>query len=329
MPITAKLEKLVSILADGRFHSGQDIGKVLSLSRGGVWKLVQSLEPLGLDVFAIPGKGYRLSQGFELLDHNRVLSILDDECKRDIAKLIVRMLVDSTNDDLKKESQNAAQHGSVLLAEYQLKGRGRRGRQWLAPFASSIFLSLVWRFEEGYSQFNGLSIVVALSVLQALQGLGADKIQLKWPNDLLHENRKLAGILVELGTDKMGQPFAVVGLGLNVNLGRFSHESIDQEIIDIYRAGLEGVSRNLLVARILNKLFRNLNQFTQQGLKPFMQFWQDYDCLHGQTVQIFQADESIRGIAQGIDDTGALILHTEEGPQRFYSGDVSLRKPIS
>lgn len=204
--------KLIALLADGEFHSGEHLGESLGMSRAAINKHIQTIREWGLDVFTVPGKGYSLHGAIQLLEAERILSLLEDK------RVSVLPVVDSTNQYLL--DRIAELHsGDACVAEYQQAGRGRRGRQWISPFGANLYLSMFWRLEQGPAAAMGLSLVIGMVMAEVLQRLGAADVRVKWPNDLYLNDRKLAGIPVEL-TGKTGDAAQlVIGAGINGDAG--------------------------------------------------------------------------------------------------------------
>ncbi len=202
---------LIKLLADGQFHSGEALGESLGISRSAISKHIKVLQLWGLDLFRIQGKGYCISTSIELLDCDKILSQV--KCPQ----LELIPIIDSTNQYL-LDRFGLLPKGAVCLAEYQQAGRGRRGRQWLSPFGSNLYLSMYWRLDAGMAAAMGLSLVVGVAIAETLQSLGADEVRVKWPNDLYYRDKKLAGILVEMTGQAGDAAHLVIGMGLNINM---------------------------------------------------------------------------------------------------------------
>lgn len=233
---------------------------------------------------------------------------------------------DSTSSELLRRADAGAPAGTVIVADRQTAGRGRRGRQWLSAAESSLTFSLLWRFPGNMSRLGGLSLAVGLALARALEGQGAQGIGLKWPNDLLlataEGQAKVAGVLVELASDRRGCQ-AVIGIGLN--LRRPSGE-LPQPAAGLDQAGLSGIDRHLLLAAILRELADVLERFAADGFATLRPQWQQRHVWQGQRVCILgEGDSPLVGTCLGVDEDGALLLDTAAGRQRIYSGDVSLR----
>lgn len=313
------------MLADGEFHSGDDLGGRLGVSRAAVWKRLQKLQALGVPLESIKGKGYRIEGGRELLQADRIQQALSPESTALISKIETLLTTTSTN---QVALRNVAEIGAgyVCVAEQQTEGRGRRGRKWVSPFGSSLYFSIGWEFSGGAAALEGLSLAVGVAVVSALQKLAVPDVQLKWPNDILHNNRKLAGILIEMGGDVAGLCQVVVGVGINVSLPQQLREVIDQPYIDLKSVTEEAPGRNRLLAEVLNELMPLLAEFESRKFSAYRERWQALDAYGGEEVFIQIGDSAEFGIAAGVDDSGALILETAAGKKIFSGGEVSLRK---
>ena len=315
-------ERTLTILADGRFHSGEAIARELGISRAAVWKHIQSLANYGLQVNAVTGKGYRLSQKIELLDETMFGSYLSDEARSWLQGASVKLVTGSTSDDARAGAED--NRANLYLAELQRHGRGRQGRVWAGGFAESICMSMVWRFEQTAASLSGLSLCVGLALVAALETLGIGDVQLKWPNDLFWRGRKLGGVLVELVGELAGRVTAVIGIGLNVDI-KEAEQRIDQPWVDLTEICGHVVSRNELVAALVNSANQMLPQFCRQGFGFFIGDWQRVDMLQGQPVTISAGTQTWVGEAQGVQADGALLVRTEGQLKPLYGGDVSVR----
>lgn len=308
---------LVGILADGEFHSGEQLGEQLGMSRAAINKHIQTLKEWGIDVFTVTGKGYSLPSAMQLLNEQAINAQLDN------GRLAVIPVIDSTNQYL-LDRMDTLQSGDACVAEYQQAGRGRRGRQWFSPFGSNLYLSMYWRLEQGPAAAMGLSLVIGIVLAEALQEQGAPDIRVKWPNDIYLDDRKLAGILVEL-TGKTGDAAQIViGAGINLAMRAPAADVINQGWINLQEAGVN-VDRNALSALIVNKMRTVLVEFEQEGLAPFIERWARLDNFINRPVKLLIGDREIFGIARGIDQQGGLILEQDGVRKSWVGGEISLR----
>lgn len=310
-------QRVLETLLDGEFHSGAHLAERLGLSRTAVNNHIQALEALGLEIYSVKGKGYRLAEPVILLNADAISAGL-------ASKVHLFDEVDSTNSFL-LDSIGSFSSGDCCLAERQTRGRGRRGREWVSPYAGALYLSMYWRLDGGIAQAGGLSLVVGVLLVEALESLGIAGVSVKWPNDLYYGESKLAGILVEM-RGQYGEPAdMVIGCGINVNLGLGAASRIDRQWTDLHQIYGAQVDRNLLAREVIGHLHRGLRQFEQQGLTPFLERWRQRDRYLGKTVRVLLADSEVAGVAAGVDASGALLLETEDGVRAFNSGEVSLR----
>jgi BirA family biotin operon repressor/biotin-[acetyl-CoA-carboxylase] ligase len=277
----------------------------------------------GLDIHAVQGKGYRLATALELLSTDKILAALPAAVRGVPLALNVQLELDSTNAWL---MQQADWHGKACLAEYQHAGRGRRGRQWISPFAANLYLSLGWRFSLDAASLSGLSLASGVAIMRALNGLGIRGAGLKWPNDIVHGSRKLGGILIEMRGEVGGPSHVVIGVGLNVHMPDSVAAELDQPWSDLQQCAEEKVSRNALAAAVLSELLQVCQACEQGVITAYLEDWQDYDVHAGKEVDLLLPDERrITGISRGIDSQGALLLEAGGKVQRFSCGEVSLR----
>lgn len=325
--MTEKKPQLLQLLADGEWHSGQEMADRLEISRAAVWKQLESLKrQLGLDLHAVRGRGYRLPRPLELLDEKLIRTRMSERGQGLVSTIEIHETIDSTSSHLMSQPAEALRTGHVCLAERQTAGRGRRGRQWVSPFAGSVYLSLYWRYTLSPAELSGVSLAAGLAVVRGLEQLGIQGVGLKWPNDILHQHRKLAGLLLEVSGEQSGPSRVVLGLGLNVSMPPSEAGAIDQPWIDLESLpGGKAISRNHLVAVLLDSLVQILSDFESGGLARLVDEWRRYDLYHGEPVMLRMGDRLVEGIHRGIDPSGALLLETESGIQLHHGGEVSLR----
>lgn len=243
-----------------------------------------------------------------------------------VRALEVHSVIGSTNDRLMHDSQGSVD-GLVCLAEVQIKGRGRRGKSWLSPFAANVALSAGIGLRRSPHQLGGLSLVIGLAVVDCLKGLGVRDAALKWPNDILLGGRKLGGILIEIkSTPAADRPVteAVVGVGMNVNMPNNLRSAIDQAVTDLSGEGYV-ISRNQLVGALISSIVDHVGEFERNGFAGMRQRFDDHHWLHDQLCQVSQGPSVTVGRVKGVTVTGELELVTQDGTRRFGAGEVSLR----
>ncbi len=318
---------LLSLLANGDFHSGQALADLLGVSRTAVWKQLNALAAeFSLDVESIRGKGYRIPGGIDLLDTAAVLAALTGHARGLMGGLEVLDTIDSTNAELVRRGEQGVASGLVLTAEQQTAGRGRRGRQWVSPYAGNIYLSVLWEFREGAAALEGLSLAVGVAVARALQVVGVPDAELKWPNDVLHGGAKLGGILLEMQGDVAGPCRVVIGIGLNVVMPAAAADAIDQAWTDVATiTGGRQPRRSELLAAVLNELLPLLADFERQGFAHWREQWRSLDAYADLPVILHSGATPLAGVARGVDERGALLLETGAGVQAVHGGEISLR----
>jgi BirA family transcriptional regulator, biotin operon repressor / biotin---[acetyl-CoA-carboxylase] ligase len=315
-------------LSRGGFQSGADLARRLGVSRSAIWKAVVSLRGLGLAVHAVRNRGYRLPAPCEPLDPEQIRAALRGAVRERIRRIEVVWSLESTNGALLERTDLIPGRVDVLLAEYQSAGRGRRGRTWLAPLGGAICLSLGWSFPDVPRDLPALGLAVGVCARRVLAGRCRELITLKWPNDLTIADRKLGGILIEMRAESDGPAYVVIGLGVNVALGKRLREQVEATgtlPTDLEAAGADPVLRNAIVADLVSEIVEGLATFQREGLRPFIEEWREADALRGRSVTVQSGEESTRGIARGIDVSGALLVETPGGVQKLISGEVSVR----
>ncbi|HHR6132301.1 TPA: bifunctional biotin--[acetyl-CoA-carboxylase] ligase/biotin operon repressor BirA [Providencia alcalifaciens] len=313
--------QVIDILADGQIHSGEQLGERLGMTRAAINKHIKTLRSWGLDIQTVTSKGYQLPSQINLLSKERIEQYVTD------SNVIVEPVIDSTNQYMLDRIPHL-QSGDTCLAEYQSAGRGRRGRQWISPFGCNLYLSTYWKLEQGPAAAIGLSLVVGIVIAETLNELCGNKVKVKWPNDLYMNDKKLAGILVEL-TGKTGDAaHIIIGVGINIGMSKNiikKEETINQAwsaLID----EIESIERNELAGNIINSLKESLRIFEKQGLKPFLFRWFELDNFLGRKVKLLIGNDIIVGIEKGINEQGALLLQKENGEIIPYiGGEISLR----
>lgn len=318
------LERIIALMADGQFHSGEELGDKLGISRAAVWKHLKKLDDLDIPYSSVKGRGYRLQDDVEVLNADRIKQTLQQR----LDCLEILLDVDSTNTYVFQRAREYMGQRYAVLAEKQRQGRGRRGRHWVSPFGKNIYLSLLESFQGGITQLEGLSLVAGIAVQRALSKLGVDGVQLKWPNDVYLNDKKLAGILMEVTGEYSSHCQVVIGIGLNVNLNVDEAESIDQPWTSLKQV-VANISRNDVASQLLNELMLALDQFKQEGFSSFQQAWSELDIYHGREVDILSQSENdqpqFSGVVKGVNRKGELMLMTSRGIQVINAGEISVR----
>ncbi|PZW93870.1 BirA family biotin operon repressor/biotin-[acetyl-CoA-carboxylase] ligase [Pseudomonas sp. 478] len=311
---------LLKLLKDGRFHSGQALGVALGVSRSAVWKQLQHLEAeLGLSIHKVRGRGYQLAAPLTLLDPVEIRK-QSPSCDWPI---LVFDSIDSTNAEALRAIERGQAAPFLVLAERQTAGRGRRGRKWASPFAENIYYSLVLRIDGGMRQLEGLSLVVGLAVMQALRELGISGVGLKWPNDVLVGQKKIAGILLELVGDPADVCHVVLGVGINVNMQ--ITDEVDQQWTSMRLESGKVFDRNHLVGELGAMLQAYLCRHQVDGFSAIQAEWERNHLWQGRAVSLIAGVNHIEGEVLGIDSQGALRLKVGGVEKVFSGGELSLR----
>lgn len=313
---------LLRLLQDGRFHSGEALGAALGVSRTAIWKQLQALEAeLALSIHKVRGRGYRLESPLILLDE--AVMAVDPVCRGWPVRVLQSL--DSTNAEAMRRLDQGQAAPFIVVAEQQTAGRGRRGRRWISPFGENLYYSLVLRVSGGMRQVEGLSLVVGLALLQALRGAGMTSVGLKWPNDVLADGRKIAGILLELSGDPADVCHVVVGIGVNVNMLAIDEAMIDQPWTSMRAELRRYVDRNALVCTLNRQLSSYLQRHQERGFASLKDEWQDNHLWQGRTVVLTAGAQSVAGEVVGVDSTGAICLRVAGVERSFSGGELSLR----
>jgi len=313
---------VLKLLSPEEFVSGEVIARNLGCSRATVNNALHDAQAAGVVVHAVPGRGYRLARPLNWFDVPGLQRVLQARGMH----LQYFQSLPSTNSYVLRQAQSGeGLHKSVVLAEQQTEGRGRRGRTWLAEPGAGLTFSLLWCSSRPAVELSGLSLAVGVMLVQGLRRLGLAQVAVKWPNDIVLGGAKLAGVLIELAGDMLGPSAAVIGVGLNVRGGEALTREVGQAVTDL-AAHLGEVDRNQVLLTVLAALDEGLAQFERAGFAAFHADWEACHAFHGEQVTVLTAlGERITGQSVGVDAHGALLLATASGVQRFHSGEVSLR----
>ncbi len=327
-----QLTQLLARLADGEPLSGAGLAEQAGVTRAAIWKQVEALRARGVPVESRGPAGYQLPWPLQMLDGEKIRTLLPASLAGSLGTLEVHWELDSTSSELQRRGA-AAMDMSIVLAETQTAGRGRRGRQWLSPPGLNLYLSCIKRFEHGFAPLSGLSLAVGVMVVRALDELGVAGAGLKWPNDILArdgdgQHGKLGGILVELSGEYQGPCAAIIGVGLNLRLTPALREQAGQPACDI-AALTDGVlpDRNRVAAALIKSLVEGLRQFEEAGFPGFAGDFERHDLLRDQPLQLSGALGQLEGIGAGVDARGALQVGMANGSvRRIDSADVTVRR---
>jgi len=323
--LNPNLIRLVDILNDGQYHDGTTIGQKLNITRSAIWKTIKRLRHYGIGIESVKGKGYRLEEPCFLLNKNIIHEQLTTKMDQSL-QLTICESVDSTNSYLRQLPIDDNTH--VCIAEHQTQGKGRLHRRWLTPFGKNIAFSMRYRFQQDISLLAGISLVCAIAVKNTLSTFGlSEKIKLKWPNDLLCDGKKIAGILIDVFAESHGSCFAVIGIGINVNM--LACEDIHYSWTSLRQETNKIINRNTVCTTLIQELLTQITRFEKDGFDPFIDAWMSCDYLYNQMVTLNNHGTQVSGIANGINNQGHLLIKQDSGTVKsFTSGDVNLVRLI-
>ena len=318
--------QLLRLLSDGKFHSGEELGSRLGVSRTAVWKQLSAWRKRGISLEVVAGKGYRLQSPIEWWSREALLAGLGKDARSSLHLLDIRERTTSTNDTALALLREQGGPGVVCLAEEQSAGRGRRGREWLSPLGANFYGSVGWLFPQGISAVEGLSLAAGVAVARALRRYGMEGVGLKWPNDIMVGDAKLGGILIELQAEADGPCMVVLGVGINLRLPAGAAEHLGRPVTDVAAHVPAPLQRNRLGGLLVDELLCLLRHYPERGFATLLEEWSELDTLRGAPVCVTGLETDIEGIARGVDPHGALRLETEQGIRLLHGGEVSLRK---
>jgi BirA family transcriptional regulator, biotin operon repressor / biotin---[acetyl-CoA-carboxylase] ligase len=316
------MQAVLALLSDNEFHSGEELGAALGVTRAAVWKKLKKLESIGVSVHSVKGRGYRLPSPLELLSEDSLRQYgVPDEVTIKLA-----FETESTNGDAKRCISQGTSLPALISVERQTQGKGRRGRQWESGVAKNITFSFVWRFENGPNVVEGLSLATGVAVARVLKKIGVPNPGLKWPNDVQVDGQKICGILLEMVADQ-DVCHVIIGIGLNVEMDSSVMKHVDQPWTDLVSRLKSRPSRNRILAELTKELIEVCKLFEEgHGMKHFQHHWQAYDVLFNQSVTVSTVSQQRHGIARGIDQKGALLLEEHGELVALHGGEISVRR---
>lgn len=308
----------------GQYISGEDISQLLKVSRTAVWKHIRLLKQAGYEIEAHPRLGYVLRQMTERL--------LPEEIKAHLTSSVLGREIhyfneiDSTNNEAKKLAANGCPEGAIVVAEEQLSGRGRLARGWFSPFGKGIWLSVVLRPPFAPMEAPKCTLMAAVSINRAINAVTDLGCGIKWPNDILWNGRKVAGILTEMSAEMDAINYVVIGMGINVNISEQDFpEEIAATATSLAMAAGNQISRMKLLTTMLAELENMYSIVKNSGFAPVLTEWKNQSITLGQQVDVHGIDQNFSGLAVDIDVDGALLIKTSQGIKRVLAGDVSIR----
>ena len=321
MPDHLLIFRLIQLLSAVPSQSLDALSQQLCLSKSELQTLLQNLIELGCQSLILNNEQVTLLQSIELLDQQQMIKTLE-RVRTDVNPLLsVHLSVSSTNEVLRSVDFNESMP-YICLAEHQSNGKGRRGNRWESPFARNIYLSLGYRCQISVDKLGLISLLTGASLAKTLTDLGLSDIWVKWPNDIYHNEKKLAGILIDVKSLSSSYADLIMGIGLNYSM--VQNREINQPWTSLCQISNDIPGRTDVVTTLLTNLFNDLKRFEEQGFSFLASSWKQYDYLLGKPVTI-SGNEYDTGVANGINTMGELILITDSGIKTVRSGEVSVR----
>jgi BirA family biotin operon repressor/biotin-[acetyl-CoA-carboxylase] ligase len=303
------------------YVSGDFISAELGISRTAIWKYMHHLERLGYDIAKLKGRGYKLIKTPDKLYTWEIDRHLNTDF---IGKeVIYKEIVDSTNSYAFKLALDGASEGTCVLADAQRAGRGRLNRVWFSPAGENLYLSIILKPHVHPSNVYPITFISSLAVYDTIEAITGIKPTLKWPNDLLINGKKICGTLLELSTEADMVRFVVVGIGLDINMKEKEiSEEIDQKATSLFIETKNLFERARVCGILLSNLEKYYLLFKKNGENDVCRIWEDRSCIKGKYLEINQMGQSYKGISEGIDNKGALLLNVDGEIKNIIAGDV-------
>ncbi|MDO8535429.1 MAG: biotin--[acetyl-CoA-carboxylase] ligase [Candidatus Omnitrophota bacterium] len=320
-------EKILNILRHNKdsYVSGEELCKIADISRAAIWKHIEKLRSEGYDIEALPHLGYKLVA----IPDSLIPSEIKWKLKTKVfgKSVISYQKVDSTNVIAYELAEKGIKEGAVILADEQVKGKGRHGRHWSSPSKGGIYMSCILRPSIAPNEISRITLLAAVAVAQAIRDLCSLEVTIKWPNDIMIDQKKLCGILTEMKAEQDSVDFVVLGIGINVNIPKAvlpkGATSIKDELIS--RGAKINLSRVELTKKVLEKLEEYYNLMKIEGFEPIIEIWKDLSSMIGSRVKVSLHGKTFEGLAHDINPDGALVIRTESGVlEKVSSGDVTM-----
>ncbi len=326
MSLDARILKALREAGDGSV-SGAELSQQLGVSRAAVWARIEELRSLGYEIEASPHLGYRFLNAPDLLHADDLLSRLGETrvIGRDIR---VFESTTSTNDVIEKLAHDGVKEGVVVFAESQTRGRGRLGRQWMSPAGKGLWFSVLLRPNLSPQATTQLTVASATALRRALTAQTGLRPDIKWPNDILLNGKKVCGILTELSAEVDRVKYVILGIGVDVNLTTADFPADLRDVATSLKAELgKALSRADLAVEILRQLDADYTKVIDGGFAAIADEWEEHCSTIGRQVTIRAGERQIRGRAESLGEDGALLVRTEHGHlERVVGGDVTLAK---
>lgn len=322
-----KQTQLLQYLSDGKPHSYIILSKILGISSIVMQKIFDELTSYGLKINRTHAKTCHLEKPLELLDQHFLAAELDTVINQEIGKLKVFAIIHSTNQYCLENFLTLGKYPNIALAEFQTHGRGQRGNTWVSPIASGLNLSIHWRFKDPItpSAYNCLPLKIGSIVVRVLHKIGFADVGLKWPNDIMFQEKKLGGILIETKNNNNGQQNIVIGLGLNIDCPANFSTYTNQAAIDLASIKKPLPKRNYIAKKLISALIADLKNYPYTNTQDTISEWSKYDCMSGKHAKLILPNKNISGLVLGIDNNGSLLFYVDGDIQKHTTGAVNLR----
>lgn len=310
--------------------SGQSLCETFGVSRQAVWKNISQLKDKGFEIESVSNKGYILKNEPDIINSAAIQSYLPREC---ICKKVEAFdTIDSTNTKAKQLAEAGESEGTLIVSDEQTAGKGRRGRKWCSKKGANAFFTLLIKPKIEPKYLSGITLLAAMSVVEAIKDVCGIQSLIKWPNDVVLEKKKICGILTEMSSEMNYVNYAVIGIGININDDEIPDE-IRENASSIYLETGNKTNRNKLVAKVIERFdgyyrkfleTKDLSAFTDEYNSMLISMNKEVKVLYGM-AETARADEEEKGIARGIDGDGSLLVETKDGIKSIVSGEVSVR----
>lgn len=321
-------KKIIDLLMEerGNFVSGEALARITGLSRTAVWKRIKALQKrYGYPIESQPSLGYRLREDYIPLDD--LVPIISQESKLIGHPLFIYQRVTSTNDIAYSMAIEGAREGTTIVADSQEKGRGRLGRKWESPPGVNLYMSVILRPPIPPFKAHQVVFVSAVALAEAMRKVCDLKPQIKWPNDLLIDGKKVAGILTEMNAEPDRVNFIILGIGVNINMkkGMFP-EGLMNIATSLREETGRVIDRARFAAILIYELERHYHLLLKKGFVPILKRWKEHSVLEGREVEVVHLSGTLRGVVLGVDSNGALLVRYKGGIEKILSGDVTILK---
>ena len=316
---------LLTILADGKFHSGQQLANLLGVSRTAIWQQLNKVKEKELDLYSVQGRGYQLISPLELLDEKRILQYIGKSIRQVLSGIEVHYELPSTNQYLLSRLPSSSVHKRVILAEYQSHGKGRGENRWLSALCSGLCLSVGWHFQTRPASLAALSLATGVVIANTIRKAGCQSINLKWPNDILSAGMKIGGILIESRSQIAGPVDVIIGIGINIKLPKNFSSHINQQVADLTSVAGISISRNKLAGSLIRNTLHMLSNYANEGFERYIDDWRKLDFARGKKVILKQEEKMITGQIVDIDEHGCILISVAGKLEKYNSGDLTVR----